>query len=392
MRWQSLQIYPQISCKYKTLNIINKKNTFYKIEQKQLKQMHIFVSLILKSKNIIMSNFKLYIIIFFLIFSCSNNNDNEIFNQPKSFTFVACEGNFGASNGSVYMINELGEVSSINEIGDVVQSLEVYNNKLFVIVNNSHKIIAYDINENGLSLPGIEISTEGSSPREMVIINDNLYFTNWNTNDVKVLSLINYTVNELVSFEGKPESIIYDNENLFVGIQLNNDYSDSNKMIKINLSNNEVEEEYEIGYGPTSILKSSTDIFIANTYYDENFNAFFSTSRVDLTTGETTINNYGDGVVCGGSVLKLNNDVYRSYDGGIVMLDNELNFINDTRIGNEDPSQVYSSEIINDKVYFGITNFTDINLVKIYNLDNELESTIEVGLFPGDFAYWEEQH
>ena len=27
----------------------------------------------------------------------------------------------------------------------------------------------------------------------------------------------------------------------------------------------------------------------------------------------------------------------------------------------------YSSEIINDKVYFGITNFTDINLVKIYN-------------------------
>ena len=38
-----------------------------------------------------------------------------------------------------------------------------------------------------------------------------------------------------------------------------------------------------------------------------------------------------------------------------------------------------------------ITNFTDINLVKIYNFDNELESTIEVGLFPGDFAYWEEQ-
>ena len=352
--------------------------------------MYIFANLILNQK-IIMSNFKLYIITFFLIFSCSNNNDNEIFNQPKSFTFVACEGNFGASNGSVYMINELGEVSSINEIGDVVQSLEVYNNKLFVIVNNSHKIIAYDITENGLSLPGIEVSTEGSSPREMVIVNNNLYFTNWNSNDVKVLNLFNYTVSELVSFEGKPESIIYDNENLVVGIQLNNDYSDSNKMFKINLSNNEVEEEYEIGYGPTSILKSSTDIFVANTYYDQNFNAFFSTSRLDLMTGETTINNYGEGVVCGGSVLKLNNDIYRSYDGGIVMLDNELNFINDTKIGNEEPSQVYSSEIINDKVYFGITNFTDINLVKIYNLDNELESTIEVGLFPGDFAYWEEQ-
>ena len=41
----------------------------------------------------------------------------------------------------------------VNDIGDVVQSFEVYNNKLFVIVNNSHKIIAYDITEDGLSLP-----------------------------------------------------------------------------------------------------------------------------------------------------------------------------------------------------------------------------------------------
>ncbi len=338
-----------------------------------------------------MKNLKLFILLSLLILSCSNDVNNEILNQPKSFTFIACEGNFGASNGSVFMINEIGDVSSVNEIGDVVQSLEVYNNKLFVIVNNSSKIIAYDITEDGLSLPGIEVSTEGSGPREMVIVNDNLYFTNWNTNDVKVLDLFNYTISDLVNFEGKPESIVYENEKLFVGIQLNNDYSDSNKMFRINLSNNEVEEEYEIGYGPTSIVKSSDQIFVANTYYDQNFNAFFSTSRVDLITGETTINNYGDGVVCGGSVLKLNNDVYRSFDGGIVMLDNELNFINNTKIGNEEPGQVYSSQIINEKVYFGITNFTDINMVKIYNLNNELESTIEVGLFPGDFAYWEEQ-
>ena len=74
-----------------------------------------------------------------------------------------------------------------------------------------------------------------------------------------------------------------------------------------------------------------------------------------------------------------------------VSFDDKLNFINSTKIGDEEPNQVYSSEIINDKVYFGITNFTDINLVKIYNSNNELDSTIEVGLFPGDFAYWEEQ-
>ena len=158
-------------------------------------------------------------------------------------------------------------------------------------------------------------------------------------------------------------------------------------LYEINTSSGEITDEFEIGYGPTSIIKSNDDIYIANTYYDENFNAFFSTSRVDLNTNQITINNYGDGVVCGGSVHKINNDVYRSFDGGIVMLDDNLNFIYSTKIGDEEPNQVYSSEIINDKVYFGITNFTDINLVKIYNSNNELESTIEAGLFPDFLAY-----
>ena len=331
-----------------------------------------------------------FLLCFIIVYSCANS-ETELNLDNRSFVFVACEGNFGASNGSIHLIDENGETSSVNDIGDVVQSLEVFNNKLFVIVNNSHKIIAYDITENGLSLPGIEVSTNGSGPREMVIVNDNLYFTNWNTNDVKILNLFNYTISDFISFEGKPESIIYDNNNLYVGIQLNNDYSDSNLLYEINISSGEITNEFEIGYGPTSIIKSNDDIYIANTYYDENFNAFFSTSRVDLNTNQITINNYGDGVVCGGSVHKINNDIYRSYDGGIVMLDDNLNFINSTKIGDEEPNQVYSSEIINDKVYFGITNFTDINLVKIYNSNNELESTIEAGLFPGDFAYWEEQ-
>ena len=331
-----------------------------------------------------------FLLCFFILNSCVNSETEQTLNN-RSFVFVACEGNFGASNGSIHIIDENGETSSVNDIGDVVQSLEVYNNKLFVIVNNSHKILAYDITENGLSLPGIEVSTNGSGPREMVIVNDNLYFTNWNTNDVKILNLFNYTISDFISFEGKPESIIYDNNNLYVGIQLNNDYSDSNMLYEININSGEITNEFEIGYGPTSIIKANDNIYVANTYYDENFNAFFSTTRVELNTNQITINNYGDGVVCGGSVHKINNDVYRSYNGGIVMLDDNLNFINSTKIGDEEPNQVYSSEIINDKVYFGITNFTDINLVKIYNSNNELDSTIEVGLFPGDFAFWEKE-
>ena len=50
----------------------------------------------------------------------------------------------------------------------------------------------YNINSDGLSMPGIEVSTEGSSPREMVIVDGMVYFTNWNTSDVKVFNLYTY--------------------------------------------------------------------------------------------------------------------------------------------------------------------------------------------------------
>ena len=128
-----------------------------------------------------------------LINGCSNPTSSD---EPtvQGWVFVANEGNFGASNGSISMINNNDEVYHIEEVGDVVQSLEVYEDKLLVVVNNSHMIKVYDISEDGLALPGIEISTDNSSPRELVVVDNKVYFTNWNTKDVKVLNLFQLLV------------------------------------------------------------------------------------------------------------------------------------------------------------------------------------------------------
>jgi hypothetical protein len=339
---------------------------------------------------------KKFLFLLFICCSCESDPITEIVPKDK-WMFVACEGNFGSSNGSIYMINQKGDVKSIDDIGDVVQSLEVYKNKLFVIVNNSHKIMAYDITVEGLRLPGIEISTENSSPREMKIINDKLYFTNWNSSDVKVLNLITYSLEDSIKVEGKPESIEVDGQNLWVGIQMNNDYSDGNKLLKINTSSNSIIGSYEIGKGPTSISIVNQDLYVANTYYDSNYNAYYGTTRFNSIEEVSDIKYYGAGVVCGGSVMEFSNynsssidsKIFRSFEGGAALIGKDLEIVKENKLGSYEPSQVYHIEAHGDYMYFGLTNYTDINQVKVVDVFNKEIASYDVGLFPGDFAFWE---
>ena len=72
-------------------------------------------------------------LIFFITLSVISCEINEEISNSE-WIFIACEGNYGASNGSVYKINSFGEIDSIPNLGDVVQSVEVHENKLFVLL------------------------------------------------------------------------------------------------------------------------------------------------------------------------------------------------------------------------------------------------------------------
>ena len=328
---------------------------------------------------------KLFITLLLLV-GCSSNPIVDNTEQITQWIFVANEGNFGASNGSITMINNNDEVYHVEEVGDVVQSLEVYNDKLLVVVNNSHMIKVYDITEDGLRLPGIEISTDNSSPRELVVVDDKVYFTNWNTKDIKVLDLFNYNIETSISVDGLPESIVSDGSYLWVDIMMNEDYSSASSVVKIDMNTNSVVETYEVGLGPTSLVVDENEVYVARTFYDENWIPFYGSSKIDGS--DITINNYGVGVACGGSVMKYNNEIYRSYDGGIAPLEYNLDIRTSSRIGSYDQSQVYSTEVIGDYIYFGITDYQSLNEVRIINTEGEEVDIYKVGQSPGDFTVW----
>ena len=326
-----------------------------------------------------------FILILFLFISCDNNLG---FDNEKRLTFIASEGNFGSSNASISVFQGPNQIQKVSNIGDVIQSIKVYDDKLFVLINNSHKIKVYDITAEGLSMPGIEIDTEQSSPRELVIVNDKVYFTNWNTKDIKVLNLITHEIESFIQFNSIPEDIISDGTHLWVSLPMLElyDHNDGTIVSKIHIPTKQIVNNYDVGRGPEQLTSLNNEIYVSRKFSSLDWMETYH--GVSVIGSDINQNDYLLGSPCGGSILSYNNKVFRSYGGGIAPIHANLEVDELGRIGNYDQTQIYHVEIINDNIWFGITNFTDLNEVQEIDANGNKLAIYKVGKNPGDFAYW----
>ena len=321
-----------------------------------------------------------------LLITCDNPNEAD--QNNTSWVFVANEGNLGNTEGTISMIDDFGNVYETDIIGDVVNSLEVYEDKLIVLVNNSHMIKIYHITKDGLNMPGVEISTNGSSPRDLTIIGDKVYFTNWVTQDVKVFNLFNYIIEASIPIEGGiPENIEYDGEFIWVTIPHTDNvyFGTASTVAKIDPNTNSVIEIIEVGDGPQAIAFHNGEVYVSRTFYDADFNASHGATKIGA---EITENIYGAGTPCGGAILKHQNTVYRSFDGGLSPMNIDLSLNMDNKIGNYDQSLIYHVEEINGNFWFALTDLSNYNEVKVIDFIGNEMSSYQVGKFPGDFAFW----
>jgi hypothetical protein len=89
-----------------------------------------------------------------LVWSCTDEPVETIFFDldTENGIFIACEGNFMYGNGSLSfyhpdkkeVTNHLFQARNNAPLGDVVQSLARKGNSLFIVVNNSGKIVVTD--------------------------------------------------------------------------------------------------------------------------------------------------------------------------------------------------------------------------------------------------------
>ena len=323
--------------------------------------------------------------IFLLISSCEDNVEES--NNTNQLLFIACEGNFGSSDGSIEVFREHEKIQTVGNVGDVVQSILVFENDLFVAVNNSHTIKKYDITENGLSLPGIEINTNNSSPREMCVLDGKLYFTNWNTKDIKVLDLYNYNLETFTTLQYVPEDILTDGTYLWVATPQVDLYDGNlgSKVLKLDSEANNI-ETFEVGLGPENLYLDENLLYVSRTMYDQNWTPSYGASVIDVTSGQITMINYGLGAACRADIFKFKNTIHRATAQGAVPLNTELNLNMAAKVG--DLNGVYSGKAWDNQLYLGSTDYSAPDTVFLFDNSNDLLQTFEVNVLPGDFAIY----
>jgi DNA-binding beta-propeller fold protein YncE len=119
-----------------------------------------------------------HILVIILLCSCIDEPLDTVFSFPVTDkgVFIACEGNFLYGNGSVSFynpekkqaINKLFYARNNAPLGDVVQSLAFNQERLFIVVNNSGKIVVTD----AATIEFKGIITGLTSPRYIHFISD----------------------------------------------------------------------------------------------------------------------------------------------------------------------------------------------------------------------------
>ena len=191
--------------------------------------------------------------------SCAKLNPDEISSNVtisgNGLVIIGNEGNFGSGNSSLSIYNKnSGEISNniyqnLNQslLGDVLHSINHINHELFLVINNSGKIIVIN-DENFQYMYQIENLT---SPRKIIKVNNSkFYITDLYSSSIHVYNTYQNSTLE-IPVNGWCEDLIMQNEKVFVCNVSNS------QVYVINSNNNLIIDSISVGPNPVSVKEDS---------------------------------------------------------------------------------------------------------------------------------------
>ena len=205
-------------------------------------------------------------VLFILNVSCVKINPEPIENNNISIgsqnVIIGNEGGFQNGNASISIYDkEVNTITnnfynSINQttIGDILQSIVHINHELFLIVNNSQKIIIIDDET-------YEYKTEingFTSPRNLLPINSNIaYVTDLYANKIFVVDLNDNSIVSEIEVNGWCEKMILHNGKVYVA------NIEGNQLYIIDTGNNQIMDSIPVVENPSELeIDKSNNIWI----------------------------------------------------------------------------------------------------------------------------------
>ena len=305
----------------------------------------------------------------------------------KNQIFILCEGNFGYSNASLWSIDPNDEQISgpiyrdltDNLLGDVGQSMIYHDNKLYVVINNSHVIRVFNISDDISFDKNIELPN--ASPR-FLIINENYgYVSCWNLNAILKFDLNDFSGRQdTIPVPGKPEELLIIGDDLYVSLILKQDWTSGDQVLKISLDDHSIERSFPVVPGPGSLVMHKGNLYVSSTYYDESWNKYAGISRINFNSNTINSKDLGSTTELVGDLIIFQDHLYRINGTGIAEVQQDLTLQSSAQFI-EQPN-VYSALGFENMLFLGTTDFVAPDTVYLYNDMGILSAEFQVGGLP----------
>lgn len=238
-----------------------------------------------------------------LLATLFNSCDDDEITKPKGEyskgVFITNEGNFSAGNGSVSfysydedtVYNNIFTLVNTRPLGSVVQSLNTYNDKSYIVVNASNKIEVVESE----TFEEIATITDLNGPRYFIGINEYKgYLTQWGNNgEIKVIDLKKNIVSKTIDVGMGPEKMYTYAEYVFVAN--GGGFGKDSTVMIIDSNTDKVIDTLKVGYNPKDmVIDKDLNLWIlcyGYIEYDMNWNIVSESPselyKINLLTLET---------------------------------------------------------------------------------------------------------
>lgn len=349
-----------------------------------------------------MNKLKLLSILFLtLLFTYSCSNDDTTAPLPlgdyENGYFITNEGPFQNGSGTLTFVDDDGTVTqniykTVNneDLGNIVQSMTLYGDRAYIVVNNSHKVVVanrYTMEKQG-TIEGDDIQ----NPRSFVAVGNVGYISNWGdasnaTDDyIAVVDLLSNTVTDKIPVGEGPEDMLVDGDIIYVNLQ--GGFGQNNKVEVINIDDNTTGTPITVGDVPNTITKDASGVIWVLCGGKPSFTGSETNgSLVKIVNNTITSFDFGD--TDHPANLSIDgNQLYYNLNGKVYAMSTTASELPTAEISGLD-GFYYSMTTNNGKLYAtDAGNFASEGTLKVYNLaTNALETTITTGIIPGSVVF-----